>query len=238
MAFDRAIFALGFSAIAAMADPVKAECSDLALVLAIDASGSIDTREYVLQMQGYAEALLSDEVAEAIAEAGRVEAMAIVWGDADFSIQHIGWVRLDRAEERARFAAALSGLKRAATGNTGLARALEESLDLLEALPDCDGRVARNAMGDLLVHADAGHARKAIGRLRCRHCSVALQQVPTDTVEFSRGHARLHLLSHGLHRIGNDPADLDESLQFIVMCDRHPSAALFKDTHRYLPRLA
>lgn len=149
MASGRFVLALGVSALfLAATGQGKAACADLALVLAIDASGSIDTREYVTQMQGYARALQSDEVARAIDEAGHVEAMAVVWGDADFPVQQTGWVRLDIATERTRFSAELTRMKREATGNTGLARALETGLDLLQARPDCDGRRIINVSGD------------------------------------------------------------------------------------------
>ena len=59
--------------LACPAPQARADCADVGLVLAIDASGSISGTEFDIQRQGYATALLAPPVTLAFAEAGVVE---------------------------------------------------------------------------------------------------------------------------------------------------------------------
>ena len=63
-----AVFA-GAAALLTLAGTAQARCADLALVLAIDASGSIDAAEFALQQQGYAAAFRAPHVQSALAAA-------------------------------------------------------------------------------------------------------------------------------------------------------------------------
>jgi hypothetical protein len=76
-------------------------------------------------------------------------------------------------------------------------------------------------MGDLLVHADAGGAGKIINKLRAGASTGLLEKPATDHVELRRRHARFQGRRHGLERIGDDPADVLELVQIILVGDRH-----------------
>ena len=71
----------------ALATPAAA--CDLELVLAMDVSRSVSTREYQLQTGGLAEALRNPEVIEAIRFLpGGVMATVMIWGDASQQCMH------------------------------------------------------------------------------------------------------------------------------------------------------
>ncbi len=99
---------------------------DLQLVLAVDGSGSVDEREYALQMTGIAAAFREPEVLEAIAEGyhGRIGVSLVTWaesaGDKDFSPWHL----VSSLESAERFARLVEGFPRRVIGGTGIGRAL------------------------------------------------------------------------------------------------------------------
>ena len=74
---------------------VNAPC-DLALVLAIDVSGSIDAHEYALQTEGLAAALRSPDVADALTAAGpgSVFISVLHWSGNAQQIEIAPWTRL------------------------------------------------------------------------------------------------------------------------------------------------
>ena len=78
----------------------QARACELALVLAIDVSGSVDAGEYSLQVEGLASALRSPEVAEALAIVGETAVVVTVmhWSGNNQQVQIVPWTRLtDRA---------------------------------------------------------------------------------------------------------------------------------------------
>ena len=123
-------------------------CVDVALVLAIDASGSIDEAEFTLQMTGYAAALRDGNVRAAITEAGRVKIAVVVWGDSDFSSQVIPFQRISGAAEADALAVELAFFRREVAGNTGLANGLSIALDLLDDPSLCATRRVVDVSGD------------------------------------------------------------------------------------------
>ena len=78
----------------------------LALVLAIDVSGSVDQGEYGLQMSGLAAALRSEEVANALASVGdgRVYVSAMHWSGTGQQAEIAPWTLLDSRESIRQFA--------------------------------------------------------------------------------------------------------------------------------------
>jgi len=63
---------------------------DLALVLAIDASSSVNSDEYALQMKGMAAALLDTEVKEAILSLGGMYMVAFEWNGHNCRLNVLG----------------------------------------------------------------------------------------------------------------------------------------------------
>ena len=80
-------------------------CS-LALILAIDVSGSIDPIEYALQTEGLANALMSPEVSAALTAvgAGRVFINVIQWSGASQQAQVVPWTQLNGPQSLAAIA--------------------------------------------------------------------------------------------------------------------------------------
>ncbi|MFD3190925.1 DUF1194 domain-containing protein [Sedimentitalea sp. HM32M-2] len=73
---------------------LPARACDLALILAVDVSGSVDAGEYRIQMDGLAEALRDGVVSEALVR-GQAELMLMQWTGSSRQQITIPWVRID-----------------------------------------------------------------------------------------------------------------------------------------------
>ena len=149
--------ALGFCAALALGGPVAASgsdggrgaCADVALVLAIDASGSIDPGDFALQMQGYAAAFRSDAVQASLRAAGQVDVAVVIWADSAARSDILPFRRLAVPADAQALARDLERFPRVAgRGMTGLARALGTSLDMLLAPEVCAERRIIDLSGD------------------------------------------------------------------------------------------
>ncbi|MGL4238812.1 DUF1194 domain-containing protein [Tabrizicola sp.] len=125
-----------------------ASCADLALVLAIDGSGSIDAGEFQLQQLGYSAAFTNDEVLAAFSAAGIVDVAVVIWGDSEMAPQIIPWQRITTTEDAFRMASLIASTPREVTGDTGIGRGISTALDLLQASQACAIRQIINVSGD------------------------------------------------------------------------------------------
>lgn len=123
-------------------------CPDLALVLAIDASGSISDRDFALQQAGYAAAFTDGRVLDALAHAGVVDVAVVFWGDEEMEPQILPWRRINGPTDAAGLAGDLAGMVRRVTGDTGIGFGLWTALDLMEADRSCAARRIINVSGD------------------------------------------------------------------------------------------
>jgi hypothetical protein len=119
--------------------PARAETRpDIALVLAVDVSLSIDSEEFALQRAGYAAAFRDPRVVEAITSTGS-GAMAVTyvqWSGASEQRQIIGWRIVDDSTSAAVFADELAAAERlVASGSTSLSGAIDVSVKLLRESP-------------------------------------------------------------------------------------------------------
>jgi Protein of unknown function (DUF1194) len=129
---------------------------DLALAIAIDVSYSVDATEHRLQMKGFAEALMTAEVLDAI-KAGEKQKIALVvyqWADVDNQRVVIPWTVIDGADAAGKVAKVLArGPRVAAEGGTGISGALLYGSALFSQAPSTNRRVidlstdGRNNMG-------------------------------------------------------------------------------------------
>jgi hypothetical protein len=119
----------------ALAGAVRAEeAVDLELVLAIDASGSVDEDEWALQMQGYAAAFRDERVQSAIASGpkGRIGVAVVVWADATVPRWDSSWFVLAAPADAERFAAFMATLFRGPIGGTGIGAGIAAAIRKLE----------------------------------------------------------------------------------------------------------
>lgn len=114
--------ALGLLPSVVMAEPV-----DLELVLAADASGSIDDGEIRLQRQGYATALTSKDILDAIGVGylGRVAVTYVEWGDQNSQVTVVPWRVIDGQESAQAFAEELMAQPRLAFGRNAIGSVID-----------------------------------------------------------------------------------------------------------------
>lgn len=130
------IAALFYAGPAASAEPV-----DLELVLAADGSGSIDEDEFRFQREGYATAIQSEAVLNAI-KAGRHRAIALAfveWAAPESVHTIVDWMIIRGPEDARKFAAQLVAAPRIAYGYNSISEAIAHSMDLIEN-NDIEGR--------------------------------------------------------------------------------------------------
>lgn len=106
---------------------------DLEIVLAVDASGSVDGAEWRLQMDGIAAALRDEAVQAAIlaGPTGAIAAAIVVWADATMPKQESGWAKLDSPAAIADFARMIEEMPRTVGGGTGIGDGLAVALDMI-----------------------------------------------------------------------------------------------------------
>lgn len=124
--------------------PAGAEAAcRLALLLALDVSSSVDDREYALQRDGLAAALMSEDVQGAILQGGGSVALAVYeWSGRRQSAVVQDWVLLQSRDGIATVAARLRQAERSYRRfPTALGYALGYGAGLMAEAPPCERRV-------------------------------------------------------------------------------------------------
>ena len=123
---------LGFAFVLA-GSPARGAPVDLELVLAVDCSGSVDSDEFKLQIQGYAAALTNPGVLRAV-RSGAIGSIAVTyvqWSGPAIQNQAVGWTLIDDAKSAEAFAAAmLAAPRRIFGGGTSLSGAIDSTRPL------------------------------------------------------------------------------------------------------------
>lgn len=129
-----ALAALGLLAAAAPARADLAVEVDVELVIAVDVSRSMTPRELEIQRRGYAEALASPEVAEAIRRGvlGRVAMIYVEWAGARAQRIVVGWTLIETPADAIAFAAQVTSEFDPAMRRTSISGALDFALGLFE----------------------------------------------------------------------------------------------------------
>lgn len=114
---------------------------DVALLLTVDVSGSIDRGEYRLQVEGLAAALDDPEVAEALL-LGQAALGVVQWSGTGKQAMSIPWRRMLSPAEVADFARRARELPRAYTGSdTAVGEAIAFAVNQFAAVSDCRRKV-------------------------------------------------------------------------------------------------
>jgi hypothetical protein len=116
------------------ASSVRAETEvDLALVLAVDVSRSMDPEEQELQRQGFIEAFRSPIVHDAIRNGmlGRITATYVEWSSVDQQTVIAPWTIIDGPESAMKFAEGLSKTPIGRVQRTSISGAIDFSVKLL-----------------------------------------------------------------------------------------------------------
>jgi hypothetical protein len=119
--------ALVLSASVLTAGPADAPVDvDLELVLAVDASGSVDQREYALQTQGIAASFRDQTVLAALRSGaqGRIAVALVTWADSATPKDVSPWHVIADAASAEGFARLVEGFPRRVRGGTGIGEAV------------------------------------------------------------------------------------------------------------------
>lgn len=124
-----ALLFIGIVAAAPAAEPAV----DVAVVLAIDASGSVDDRRFALQIDGYARALRSPEFLQAVRNRplGKIAVTAVEWSGAHRQRQVAGWTLIEDEKGARALADALAAWTRIQPDWTSISGAIDYSARLL-----------------------------------------------------------------------------------------------------------
>ena len=122
--------------------PAWAEQVDLELVLAMDGSGSISADEFILQLEGTASAFEDPSIKQAILSGplGKIAVSVMVWSDAAFKKEHMGWHIIDSEEAASKFANKVRTFHQLTTrtagiggGGTGIGDGVRFALEMMAA---------------------------------------------------------------------------------------------------------
>ncbi len=143
---------------------------DLALVLAVDVSSSVDTGDYKMQMDGIAAALRNPALPQAIAQGTfrRIGLSVVHWSGWNSQVQVVPWMLATTPEDLEAVARAVEQAERRwKPGGTGLAVAITYCAALVLAFPlrasrrviDVSGDGEDNELGDVSLARDEAVAR-------------------------------------------------------------------------------
>jgi hypothetical protein len=144
-----ALAALILAALAAV--PAAAQPVDLQLVLAVDASGSVDHTRFELQKQGYVAAFRNPQVVDAV-RSGPHRAIAVTmvqWTGSNMQVQVVPWTRIHNVESANAFAAAIDdGRRQLYFGGTSISGAIDYGATLFPQSPFAAERKVIDVSGD------------------------------------------------------------------------------------------
>jgi hypothetical protein len=140
------------AAIVLATSPIRAEPQvDLALVLAVDASGSVDRYRFELQKQGYAAAFRNPRVLNAI-RSGLNQSIAVTmfqWTGPRLQVHVVPWMIIKDAASAEAFAAAIAAAPRQLFGGgTSISGAIDYGRLLLAQCPAVPTRRVIDVSGD------------------------------------------------------------------------------------------
>ena len=122
---------------AAVAQDANRQRVDVALVLTVDASGSIDSDEFLLQKQGIAGAVANPEVLSTIRSGrnGRIAIAYVEWGAPGGAQLVVDWMLVEDAASAAAFGSAVLDAPRSVQSYNAIGDAIDLAVNLFDAYP-------------------------------------------------------------------------------------------------------
>jgi hypothetical protein len=129
---------------------VAVEAVDVALVLAVDASGSISTDDLRLQFHGYAQAITSDVFMNTVRSGrhGRIALTFVTWSSAGRHDQIVPWMPIDGISAAREFATALLDAPGPTPGFTSISGAIDFARRIFSACGYAADRQVIDISGD------------------------------------------------------------------------------------------
>jgi hypothetical protein len=158
-----------FLALALFVAKAAAETVDLLLVLAADVSRSVDAQKFQLQRDGYAAAIASPRVIEAISSGRfhRIGVCYVEWSGSASQKLVIDWTVIHDADSAGQFASHLAELPRAFVDRTSISGAIDFAMAQFDRAPFEAARRVIDVSGDGTNNAgrDVNEARdEAVAR--------------------------------------------------------------------------
>lgn len=145
-------FLLSLSLVLILPGPARAAGMpvDLALVLAVDVSGSMDEHEMSQQRQGYIDAIRHPAVIRAIqdGEQGKIAIAYVEWAGAEFQWTLIDWTPIDGPDAAEAFAGLLESKPLNRSMWTAVGSAIDYSIGVIERAPFDGKRRVIDVSGD------------------------------------------------------------------------------------------
>jgi|SRR5271170_1245805 len=139
----------------------SAHAATLAIVMAVDVSGSVTADSYILQRDGIARAFGDPRLLNAIAGApGGIEVSVLEWSDPDKIAVTVGWTHVTDSRSAAGFSAALRATTRSSRGLTAIGPALTAAAAQFDHLPQPAPRRVIDISGDGM--ANLGEPPRAV----------------------------------------------------------------------------
>lgn len=135
---------------AALAQDVNRQRVDVALVLTVDASGSIDSGEFLLQKQGIAGAVADPEVLSTIRSGrnGRIAIAYVEWGAPGAAQMMVDWMLVEDEASAAAFGNAVLTAPRSVQSYNAIGDAIDLAVRLFDVCPCQPTRRIIDVSGD------------------------------------------------------------------------------------------
>lgn len=206
--------------------PAPARSCEVALVLAVDVSGSVDAWEYRLQTEGLARALRAPDVAEAMLRA-RAAVTVTQWSGVDQQQLSVPWTRVQEPADLSRLAARIATLPRAfERGNTAVGAALDHAVAQFDARVQHCARwvVDISGDGDENEGFTIGRARQAALRRGITVNGLAIEGVATG-MAITNFYRRWVITPGGFVITAQGHADFERAMQAKLMRELSPPLA-------------
>ncbi|PJF10660.1 DUF1194 domain-containing protein [Pseudorhodobacter sp. MZDSW-24AT] len=168
--------------------PPSARACEVALLLAIDVSGSIDAAEYRLQSSGTADALQDPAVTAALLE-GQVALSVMHWSGSGQQAVILPWTQMRSQDEVARAAHRIRSAPRAFAGSdTAVGQAIDAALAQFAQSPPCARRIV-DISGD--GPENSGNTARA-ARSRAQAAGVTLNAIAIEDLGASTAITRFY----------------------------------------------